>query len=126
VLLDDDFTVLPRVVAEGRRVLANIERVANLFLTKTVYSIVLALLVGVAHVPFPFLRRHITLVATLTIGVPGFLLALAPSNERARPGFVPFRHPGRPRLRGYHVRCVRLSPEPTPPPASTPTVPRQP
>ena len=89
VLLDDDFTVLPRLVAEGRRVLANIERVANLFLTKTVYSIVLALLVGLAHFPFPFLPRHVTLVATLTIGVPGFFLALAPSNERARSGFVP-------------------------------------
>jgi cation-transporting ATPase E len=89
VLLDNDFTVLPHLVAEGRRVLANIERVANLFLTKTVYSVILALLVGVAHLPFPFLPRHITLVATLTIGIPGFFLALAPSTERARAGFVP-------------------------------------
>jgi cation-transporting ATPase E len=89
VLLDDDFSVLPQVVAEGRRVLANIERVANLFLTKTVYSILLALLIGVARLPFPFLPRHVTLVATLTIGVPGFFLALAPCDERARPGFVP-------------------------------------
>ncbi|HET6212629.1 MAG TPA: HAD-IC family P-type ATPase [Micromonosporaceae bacterium] len=89
VLLDDDFAGLPRVLAEGRRVLANIERVANLFLTKTVYSVLLAILVGLAHLPFPYLPRHITLVGTLTIGVPGFFLALAPSNERARPGFVP-------------------------------------
>jgi cation-transporting ATPase E len=89
VLLDDNFTVLPQVLAEGRRVLANIERVANLFLTKTVYAVLLALLVGVAHLPFPFLPRHITLVGTLTIGVPGFFLALAPTDERARPGFVP-------------------------------------
>jgi cation-transporting ATPase E len=88
ILLDDDFTVLPTVLAEGRRVLANIERVAKLFLTKTFYSAVLALLVGVAHLPFPFLPRHITLVGTLTIGVPGFFLALAPSQERSRPGFV--------------------------------------
>jgi cation-transporting ATPase E len=89
VLLDDDFTVLPYLVSEGRRVLANIERVANLFLTKTVYAIVLAVLVGLAHLPFPFLPRHITLVTALTIGVPGFFLALAPSDERARAGFVP-------------------------------------
>jgi cation-transporting ATPase E len=89
VLLDDDFTVLPRVLGEGRRVLANIERVANLFLTKTVYSVILALLVGVAHLPFPFLPRHITVIAALTIGIPGFFLALAPSTERARGGFVP-------------------------------------
>jgi cation-transporting ATPase E len=88
VLLDDDFTSLPQVLAEGRRVLANIERVANLFLTKTVYSVILALLVGLAHLPFPFLPRHITLIAALTIGVPAFFLALAPSNERARAGFV--------------------------------------
>ncbi|MEV6964737.1 HAD-IC family P-type ATPase [Hamadaea sp. NPDC051192] len=89
VLLDDDFSVLPSVLGEGRRVLANIERVANLFLTKTAYSILLALAVGVAQLPFPFLPRHVTLVASLTIGIPGFFLALAPSNERARPGFVP-------------------------------------
>jgi cation-transporting ATPase E len=89
VLLDDDFTTLPQVLGEGRRVLANIERVANLFLTKTVYSVILALLVGVAHVPFPFLPRHITLIAALTIGIPAFFLALAPSSERARGGFVP-------------------------------------
>lgn len=88
VLLDDDFTSLPRVLAEGRRVLANIERVANLFLTKTVYSILLAVLVGIAHLPYPFLPRHITLIASLTIGIPAFFLALAPSYERARSGFV--------------------------------------
>jgi len=89
VLLDDDFTVLPRVLGEGRRVLANIERVANLFLTKTVYSVILALLVGLAHLPFPFLPRHVTLIAALSIGIPAFFLALARSDERARAGFVP-------------------------------------
>jgi cation-transporting ATPase E len=89
VLLDDDFTTLPAVLGEGRRVLANIERVANLFLTKTVYSIILALAVAVANLPFPFLPRHITLINAVTIGIPAFFLALAPSNERARGGFVP-------------------------------------
>ncbi|HEX5541825.1 MAG TPA: HAD-IC family P-type ATPase [Micromonospora sp.] len=89
VLLDDNFTALPHVLREGRRVLANIERVANLFLTKTVYAVLLAVLISVAHLPFPFLPRHLTLIGTLTIGVPGFFLALAPTDERARPGLVP-------------------------------------
>jgi cation-transporting ATPase E len=88
VLLDDSFAALPRVLSEGRRVLANIERVASLFLVKTTYSLVLAILVGIAHIPFPFLPRHVTLVGSLTIGIPGFFLALAPNNERAQPGFV--------------------------------------
>ena len=88
VLLDDSFAALPRVLAEGRQVLGNIERVAHLFLIKTTYSVVLALLVGVAHVPFPFLPRHVTLVGSLTIGIPGFVLALAPNAERFRPRFV--------------------------------------
>jgi cation-transporting ATPase E len=88
VLLDDDFGALPHLLAEGRRVLGNIERVAGLFLVKTTYSVVLALLVGVAHLPFPLLPRHVTLVGSLTIGIPGFFLALAPNTQRFRPGFV--------------------------------------
>jgi cation-transporting P-type ATPase E len=88
VLLDDSFAAVPAVLAEGRRVLANIERVASLFLVKTAYSLVLALLVGVVGVPYPFLPRHVTLVGSLTIGIPGFFLALAPNTTRARPGFV--------------------------------------
>ncbi|MFI0452411.1 HAD-IC family P-type ATPase [Actinomadura sp. 6N118] len=89
VLLDNSFATLPYVVGEGRRVLGNIERVANLFLTKTVYSIILAVLVGLMHVRFPFLPRHLTLISSLTIGIPAFFLALAPNLERARSGFVP-------------------------------------
>jgi cation-transporting P-type ATPase E len=89
VLLDDSFATLPHILAEGRRVLGNIERVASLFLIKTTYSLLLALLVGVARLPYPFLPRHITLVGALTIGLPGFLLALAPNSERSRPGFLP-------------------------------------
>lgn len=89
VLMDDGFAGLPSVVGEGRRVLANIERVAGLFLTKTFYAIVLSLLTGVIGLAFPFAPRHSTLINALTIGVPAFFLALAPSNERARSGFVP-------------------------------------
>ncbi|MFI7642208.1 HAD-IC family P-type ATPase [Nonomuraea sp. NPDC049400] len=88
VLLDDKFATLPHVVGEGRRVLANIERVANLFLTKTFYAIVLSLCVGVAGVMFPFAPRHSTLTNALTIGVPALFLALAPTLERSQPGFV--------------------------------------
>ncbi|MBX6748410.1 MAG: HAD-IC family P-type ATPase [Micromonosporaceae bacterium] len=88
VLLDNSFATLPRVLAEGRRVLGNIERVASLFLVKTMYSLVLAALVGVAHVPFPLLPRHTTLVGSLTIGIPGFFLALAPNTQRWQPGFT--------------------------------------
>ncbi|MFJ2773997.1 cation-translocating P-type ATPase [Streptomyces sp. NPDC087300] len=88
VLLDNSFAALPHVVDEGRRVIGNIERVANLFLTKTVYSVLLAIVVVCARVPYPFLPRHITLIGTLTIGVPAFFLALTPNKERARPDFV--------------------------------------
>ncbi len=88
VLLDDSFARLPGVVAEGRRVIANIERVANLFLTKTVYATLLAIAVGVARLPFPFYPRHLTIVSSLTIGIPAFFLALAPNPARAHPGFV--------------------------------------
>ena len=88
VLLRDAFTAVPEIIGEGRRVIANMERVANLFVTKTVYATALAITVGVAGLPFPFLPRHLTLVSTLTIGVPAFVLALAPNNRRARPHFV--------------------------------------
>ena len=88
VLLDDRFATLPHVVAEGRRVIGNIERVANLFLTKTIYSALLALLVVLWLVPFPYQPIHITITGWFTIGIPAFLLSLAPNHERARPGFV--------------------------------------
>ncbi len=88
VLLDSQFSVLPGVVAEGRRVIANVERVANLFLTKNVSSMVLALSVAVAGWPFPFLPRHLTLVSAVAIGIPGFFLAVGPSTQRFESGFV--------------------------------------
>ncbi|HOF37542.1 MAG TPA: HAD-IC family P-type ATPase, partial [Dermatophilaceae bacterium] len=88
VLLDNKFATLPYVVAEGRRVIGNIERVANLFLTKTVYSVLIALLVGIWQLPFPLQPIHVTITGWFTIGVPAFLLSLAPNHERARPGFA--------------------------------------
>ncbi|ROQ81825.1 cation-transporting ATPase E [Streptomyces sp. CEV 2-1] len=88
VLLNNSFATLPSVVAEGRRVIGNITRVATLFLTKTVYSVLLAILVVCFQVDYPFLPRHLTLLSTLTIGIPAFFLALAPNKERAHPHFV--------------------------------------
>ena len=89
VLLDSTFDALPSVVGEGRRVLGNIERTSNLYVTKTVYAMLIALGVGVVGFEFPFLPRQLTLIGALTIGIPSFFLALAPNDERARPGFLP-------------------------------------
>jgi cation-transporting ATPase E len=88
VLLDSSFDALPSVVAEGRRVLGNIERTSGLYLNKTVYAMLIALATGVATFVFPFLPRHLTLVGALTIGIPSFFLALAPNEDRFRAGFV--------------------------------------
>ena len=86
VLLDNRFATLPGVVAEGRRVTANIERVANLFITKTVWATLLAVAAGAVLKPYPFLPRHLTIIDTLAIGVPAFFLALAPNRRRYVPG----------------------------------------
>ena len=88
VLLDSRFATLPGVVAEGRRVTANIERVANLFITKTVWATLLAVAAGVTLLPYPFLPRHLTIIDTLAIGIPSFFLALAPNTRRYLPGFT--------------------------------------
>lgn len=88
VLLDGQFSRLPVVLAEGRRVIGNIERVASLFVSKNVYSFLLVLLVSIAGLPYPFLPRHLTLISSITIGIPAFVLALGPNPERYRPGFL--------------------------------------
>ncbi len=88
VLTDSAFSTLPVVVDEGRKVINNVERVANLFLTKSVYALLLTLVVAVARAPFPFLPRQLTLIGTFSIGIPGVFLALAPEVTRVRPGFL--------------------------------------
>jgi cation-transporting ATPase E len=88
VLLDDAFERLPRVVGEGRRIIGNVDRVSRLFLTKTSYAVLIALAVAVAGVPYPFYPRHLTIISTLSIGVPAFFLALAPNAERVAPAFL--------------------------------------
>ncbi len=88
VLLDSQFSTLPGVLAEGRRVTANIERVAHLFLTKSVWAALLALAVAIIGTTYPLLPRHMTAVDGLTIGVPAFFFALAPNFRRFVPGFA--------------------------------------
>ncbi len=88
VLTDDAFATLPVVVSEGRKVINNVERVANLFVVKAVYAVLLTVVIGVLGSPFPFLPRHLTLVGTFSIGIPGFFLALAPETRRVQDGFL--------------------------------------
>jgi cation-transporting P-type ATPase E len=88
VLTDNAFSSLPTVVDEGRKVINNVERVSNLFVTKAVYAVLLTLVVGLLNSPFPFLPRQLTLIGTFSIGVPGFFLALAPEVDLIRPGFL--------------------------------------
>jgi cation-transporting P-type ATPase E len=88
VLLDNAYATLPRVLGEGRRVINNIERVANLFITKSAYAVILTLIVGITGAPYPFLPRHFTLIDWFSIGIPGFFLALAPNTKLVRPHFL--------------------------------------
>ena len=88
VLVDSKFSHLPDVVARGRQVMANMERVASLFLVKTVYSALISLGVVLTQIPYPYLPRHITYIGALTIGMPAFILALAPNTRRYMPGFL--------------------------------------
>ena len=88
VLLDSDFTVLPGVVAEGRQVINNVERVASLFLTKTAYSMLLSVIFIILGQQYPFAPIHQTLIGTATIGIPGFFLAMEKNVRRIQPGFL--------------------------------------
>jgi cation-transporting ATPase E len=89
VLVEGDFAVVPELVAEGRRILRNVQRVAKLFVAKSVFAAVLVVTLGVSTLPYPFLPRHLSLASSFAIGIPAFLLALAPSVGRWEPaGFL--------------------------------------
>jgi cation-transporting ATPase E len=88
VLLDGKFSNLPGVVSEGRKVIANIERVSKLFLTKTTWALTLALSFGLLAWKFPFLPRQLSGIDSFTIGLPAFALALLPNPKRYEPGFL--------------------------------------
>ena len=85
VLVSGDFASVPPMVHEGRQVLRNLQRVAKLFVTKSVFAAFLILTVGLTPTSYPFLPRHLTLASSLTIGIPAFFLALAPSQGPWRP-----------------------------------------
>lgn len=80
VLVNGDFSAIPGMVAEGRRILRNIRRVTKLFVTKSVFAAFLIVVIGITPADYPFLPRHLTIVGTLTVGIPAFFLALAPSE----------------------------------------------
>jgi magnesium-transporting ATPase (P-type) len=85
VLVRNDFAVVPGMVAEGRQILRNIQRVAQLFVTKSVFAAVVGLAVAIPTATYPLLPRQFTLASTVTIGIPAFVLALAPSSGPWRP-----------------------------------------
>ena len=87
-LLNSDFSVMPEIVLEGRRVINNITRAASLFLTKTLFSFFLSILTLLLPASYPFHPIHLTLISSLTVGIPGFFLALEPCRERIRGRFL--------------------------------------
>ncbi|CAN5340743.1 HAD-IC family P-type ATPase [soil metagenome] len=88
VLLDGRFASLPAVVAEGRRVIANVERISMLYLSKTAYAIAISVVFGALLWGFPFLPRQLSALDGLTIGLPAFFLALMPNARRYSAGFL--------------------------------------
>ena len=82
VLVTDSFAAVPAAIGEGRQIILNIQRVARLFVTKTVFAAAVILTFGLVTAGFPLLPRHLTLAATVTVGIPGFVIALIPANER--------------------------------------------
>jgi len=88
VLMDSNFSALPAVVGEGRRVINNIERVASLFLAKTTYSVILSILTGVFALAYPLRPIHLSILSWFTIGVPSFFLALEANDQRVSEGFL--------------------------------------
>ncbi len=88
VLLDSDFAAMPKVVAEGRRVINNIQRASALYLVKNILSFFLALITLFAAFPYPFVPIQLTLISALTIGVPSFFLALEPNHDLVKGKFL--------------------------------------
>ena len=88
VLLDSNFASMPHIVAEGRRSINNLERSAALYIMKTVYNVLLALLFMIVNEPLPFEPRNLTLIGGVTIGMPSIVLALEPNNELVRGRFL--------------------------------------
>lgn len=88
VLLDGQFSRLPSVLGEGRKIIANIERVTNLFLTKTGFAVMMGLALGLLAWTFPFLPRQYSTADALMIGIPSFVLTMLPNTRRYVPGYL--------------------------------------
>lgn len=88
VLLDGQFSRLPSVLAEGRKIIANIERVTNLFLTKTGFAVMMGLALGLLAWTFPFLPRQYSTADALMIGIPSFILTMLPNTRRYVSGYL--------------------------------------
>lgn len=88
ILLDSDFSSVPDIVAEGRRTINNIERSASLFIVKTIYTFLLVFLFINTKSRYPFIPIQLSLLSTLTIGIPSFVLALEFNNNRVKRGFL--------------------------------------
>ncbi|MBO5479308.1 MAG: cation-translocating P-type ATPase [Clostridia bacterium] len=88
VLLDSNFKSMPQIVAEGRRTINNIERSASLFLSKTIYATILAIIFVFAHMPYPFMPIQLSLISLVCIGIPSFILALEPNKELIKGKFI--------------------------------------
>ncbi|MBU3210484.1 HAD-IC family P-type ATPase [Clostridium algidicarnis] len=87
VLLDSNFNALPHVVAEGRRIINNIENASNLFLSKMIYSIIMSIVFCILFIPYPIMPIQLTLIGSITIGIPSFFLALEPNCDMVKQGF---------------------------------------
>ena len=88
VLLDSDFKEIPSIIKEGRRTINNLERSASLFLTKTIYATIIAILFTIIAMDYPFIPIQLTLINVITIGIPSFILALEPNNNRVKGKFI--------------------------------------
>ena len=89
ILLNNDFEVLPKIIKEGRRITSNIERSASLFLSKTIDAILLTIIFLIVNEKYPFIPIQITLIGSMTIGIPGFILSLEASNDDINKDFLP-------------------------------------
>lgn len=88
VLLDSNFSSMPKILEEGRRSINNIERSASLFLSKTIYASLLAIIFVFAHMPYPFMPIQLSLISLVCIGIPSFVLALEPNKEKVKGRFI--------------------------------------
>lgn len=88
VLLDSNFSALPKVVEEGRQMINNLERVSNLYLSKTFFSLIMSIIFCIIVLPYPFEPIQLTLIGSITIGIPSFFLAISPNKEVVKKGFL--------------------------------------